>query len=173
LFREDVHHRLRFCLDRLSCVKMADFRFYLQTGKVWKVGWVGTTVVLFLFKNMLVRCRYAISRSFVAKVLREVLATFSVAVKGHSSIAELIVWPARTNSLWTVTCCQRKWWVCSWLCSASVSPFTVSVNLNFLSTAYAFFPERLSNHCHGVRCAFSKICTQFEAVLCWIQRKIA
>jgi hypothetical protein len=78
--------------------------------------------------------------------------------------AELIVWPARTNSLWTVLCCQRKWCACSWLRSSSVSPFTVSVSLDFLSTAHAFLPERLSDHFQSVRCAFSNIWITYDAV---------
>jgi hypothetical protein len=31
LFFESTQHRLRFCLDYLFCVKMADFLFYLQS----------------------------------------------------------------------------------------------------------------------------------------------
>jgi hypothetical protein len=38
---EGVRHRLRFCLNHLSCVKMAAFQFYLQSGKQRRVGWVG------------------------------------------------------------------------------------------------------------------------------------
>jgi hypothetical protein len=30
---EGVQQCLQFCLDRLSCVKMAAFQFYLQLGK--------------------------------------------------------------------------------------------------------------------------------------------
>jgi hypothetical protein len=41
VFCEGVQHHLRFCLDHLNCVKMADFQFYLQSGKQKKVGWVG------------------------------------------------------------------------------------------------------------------------------------
>jgi hypothetical protein len=29
------------CLDHLNCVKMAASRFYLQSGKQRKVGWMG------------------------------------------------------------------------------------------------------------------------------------
>jgi hypothetical protein len=60
-----VQHRLRFCLDRLNCVKMTAFQFYLQSKKQRKVGWVGTTVVLlFGKKNSLVKkevCHDALS----------------------------------------------------------------------------------------------------------------
>jgi hypothetical protein len=59
-----------------------------------KVGWVGTTVMLFWGKNSLVkkkrqalRCREATGSSFVAKVRREVFSYFhAVAVKRHSSV---------------------------------------------------------------------------------------
>jgi hypothetical protein len=37
VFCESVQHRLRFCLDHLSCVKMAAFQFYLQSGEQRKV----------------------------------------------------------------------------------------------------------------------------------------
>jgi hypothetical protein len=46
---EGVQHFMLFCLDHLSCVKMAAFQWYLQSG-----GW-GTTVVLFLVKKFLVK----------------------------------------------------------------------------------------------------------------------
>jgi hypothetical protein len=41
LFCEGVQHRLRFCLDHLSCDKMAVFQSYLQSGKRRKLGLVG------------------------------------------------------------------------------------------------------------------------------------
>jgi hypothetical protein len=37
---EGVLHRLRFCLDHLKCVKIADFQFYLQSGKQRNVWWI-------------------------------------------------------------------------------------------------------------------------------------
>jgi hypothetical protein len=42
--------------------------------------------------------------------------------------------------------------------------FLVSVSLDFTCMAHAFFPERLSNHCQGLRCTFSEIYTKFDAV---------
>jgi hypothetical protein len=41
VFCEGVRHRLRFCLDHLSSVKMATIQFYLQSEKQRKAGWVG------------------------------------------------------------------------------------------------------------------------------------
>jgi hypothetical protein len=41
---------------------------------------------------------------------------------------------------------------------------SVSVSLDFPCTAHAFFPERLSKHCQGIRRTFSEICTKFDAV---------
>jgi hypothetical protein len=41
VFCEGVQECLWFCLDHLNCVKIAAFQFYLQSGKQWKVGWVG------------------------------------------------------------------------------------------------------------------------------------
>jgi predicted metal-binding protein len=46
-----------------------------------------------------------------------------------------------------------------------VSRFSVSVILDFSYTAHTFFTERLSNHCQGIRCTFSMICTKFGALL--------
>jgi hypothetical protein len=33
MFCEGVQHHLRFCFNHLSCVKVAAFQFYLQSGK--------------------------------------------------------------------------------------------------------------------------------------------
>jgi hypothetical protein len=42
--------------------------------------------------------------------------------------------------------------------------FSVSFNLELPCTAHAFLSERLSNHCRGLRCTVSEICTKFDAV---------
>jgi hypothetical protein len=46
--------------------------------------------------------------------------------------------------------------------------FSVSFNLDMSfknpSTAQTFLPERLSNHCPGLRTSFSEICKQFYAI---------
>jgi hypothetical protein len=55
VFCEGVQHSLRFCLNHLTCVKMAAFQFYLESGKQREIVWVGTTVILFLVKNSLVK----------------------------------------------------------------------------------------------------------------------
>jgi hypothetical protein len=41
------------------------------------------------------------------------------------------------------------------------------------STAHAFFPERLSNHCQSLRLTFPEIFTNFGVFLCRIDREIA
>jgi hypothetical protein len=106
-----------------------------------------------------VRCYYATASSFVAKVRGEVFVHFhAVAVKVTVMCRidclacqdEFFV----NNPPW----CQRKWWACSWLRSSLVSLSSVSVSLEFSCTVHAFFPECLSNHCHGLRC------TKFDAV---------
>jgi hypothetical protein len=89
---EDVQHRLRFCLNQHSCVKMAAFQPYLQFGKQTKVRWVGTRVVLVLVKNSLVKeevreraLSLCNTRFFVAKVWDEVFSHFhAVAIKSQS-----------------------------------------------------------------------------------------
>jgi hypothetical protein len=60
--------------------------------------------------------------------------------------------------------CQRKWWAYSWLWSQPLLPFSVSVSLGFTCLAHAFFPERLSDRCQGLRSTFSEICTKFDAI---------
>jgi hypothetical protein len=40
MFCEGVRHLLRFFLDHLSCVNMAAFQFYLQSGRQRKAEWV-------------------------------------------------------------------------------------------------------------------------------------
>jgi hypothetical protein len=59
--------------------------------------------------------------------------------------------------------CQRKLLEVSWLCSASVSPFSVSVSFPYKT--HSFFPERLCNHYHGLCRTFSEIWTKFDAVI--------
>jgi hypothetical protein len=61
----------------------------------------------------------------------------------------------------------------------------INMLLTLLFTCLAFFglgefglsvPERLSNHCQGLRRSFSEICTTFDAhslILCRIYREIA
>jgi hypothetical protein len=44
VFSEGVERRLRFWLDRHSCVKMAALQFYHQSAKQRKVGWVGRDI---------------------------------------------------------------------------------------------------------------------------------
>jgi hypothetical protein len=73
-------------------------------------------------------------------------------------LPEWILWE---QSPW----CQRKWWACSWLCSSTVSPFSVSGVWTLLCTVRAFFAKRLSNHCQGPHHTFSKICTKSDVPL--------
>jgi hypothetical protein len=53
---EAVQHRLRFCLDRVNCVKMAAFQLYLQSENQRKVGRMGDgSHVVFGKKKSLVK----------------------------------------------------------------------------------------------------------------------
>jgi hypothetical protein len=60
--------------------------------------------------------------------------------------------------------CQRKWWICSWLCFLPFSSLSVSLSLGFPCTAYAFLPEHLSNRCQALRRTFPESCTKFDDV---------
>jgi hypothetical protein len=75
---------------------------------------------------------------------------------------ELTVWHAKTNYFCTIQMMSKKWWAYSQLCSSLFSPFLVSVSLDFLCMAHAFFPERLSNHCQDLHRNLSEICIKFE-----------
>jgi hypothetical protein len=94
VFCEAVQHRLWFCLDHLSCVKMLAFQFCLQSGKQRRVGWTehDSQVVLgdkFLTEKGTVRqCNVLLLQSVTAV---------------HGT-----VWPARTNSLWTIPVMSKK-----------------------------------------------------------------
>jgi hypothetical protein len=121
----------------------------------------------------MLHCRDATVSSLATEVQEEVLAYFhAVSVERHNSMR---IWmfglPGR------ILCeqsprCQRKWWVCSWLCSSLLSPFSISVSFDFPSTAHAFFPERLSNHLKGLRPIFPRFPQNLMHTRCRIHRQI-
>jgi hypothetical protein len=75
------------------------------------------------------------------------LPTFSCSYhKTSQYCAESTVWPARTNSSLTIQLMSKK-----------------VLTLKRPCTANAFFPEHLCNHCQGLRCSFSEICTKIDA----------
>jgi hypothetical protein len=94
----------------------------------------------------------ATASSFVAKVGGEVFTHFhAVVMKRHSSmwnwlfgLSEQILYE---QSPW---CQNDKENFEHALDSSPVSPFSVSVSLDFPRMAHAFFPECLSNYCHGI-----------------------
>jgi hypothetical protein len=98
-----------------------------------------------------VRCRDAVDSNFVHKVRSEIFAHFhAVAVERHSSMQNrMFGLPGRIlceQPPW----CQRKLWACSWLC------FNRYRLLDFPSTVHALFPDRLPNHCQGLRRIFPR-----------------
>jgi hypothetical protein len=83
---------------------------------------------------------------------------------------ELTVWSTRTNSLWTIPWCRRKWRTRSWLCSSPVSPFfqsqwTCTFPFKHLCMARDFFPKCLSNNFQSLQHTFPEIYTKFNAHL--------
>jgi hypothetical protein len=105
--------------DSASCVKMARNR---KIAEAWikRVGCVGDDS--HVVKRG--RCRDATASSFVATFRAEDVAHFhAVTAKRHSSMWNWLFglpgWIHCVKSPW----CQRKWWVCSWLCSCGVLPF--------------------------------------------------
>jgi hypothetical protein len=132
------------------------------------------TVMLFLFNNSLMKKQvwgvalWCNSQFFGAKVRREVFAHFYTAtIKHHSSM-----WNCPFGLPGRILCdqspwCERKWWIiCSWRCSSHLSPFSVSVSLDLPCMPHAFFPERLSNHCQGLRHISSEICWNLMLFVC-------
>jgi hypothetical protein len=101
-------------------------------------------------KCKMLHCHDAMASSSVNKVRGGFFPHFhAVTIKCHSNmwnwLFDLPGWILCEQSSW----CERKWWTCSWLCSSLVSPFLVSVTLNYLCMAHASFSESLSNHCQG------------------------
>jgi hypothetical protein len=110
-------------------------------------------------------CHDATAISFDSKVRGEVITHFyAVAVKLYSSMQNWLFSLPELILCKQTPWCQRKWWACSWLCSSPVFPISVSVSVDFPCTTNVFFPKRAYNHCQGVCCTFSKICTKFDAV---------
>jgi hypothetical protein len=136
-----------------------------RVGAGWQSYYFWSKIPLQNRKCEMVCCRDATASSFVATVWDEIFAHFrAVTVKQHSSM-----WNYPFGLPGQILCeqsswCQRKRWACSRLCSSPFSPFSVSVSLDFPCTTHTFFLERLFNHCPGLCCTFSKICTNFDAV---------
>jgi hypothetical protein len=127
---------------------------------------LSTRVILFLAHNSLVKmdmwdcALWCKSQSFRCQSSGRSHHTFSNSRREKSQYyEELTVWPARTESLWTISLISKK--IMNILLTLLLS---VSMSLNFPCTAHAFFPEGLCNHCQGLPPTFSQICTMFDAV---------
>jgi hypothetical protein len=95
VFCESVLHCLRLCLDHISCVKIAAFQLYLQSGNQRKVGWVGDDSHVVFYQKFpgekgsvsLVCCGDTTANSLVTKVQGEVFTHFhAVTVQYHRSM---------------------------------------------------------------------------------------
>jgi hypothetical protein len=145
--------------------------YFFQSGKQRKVWWVGTTVMLFFGKKFPVekgnvRCWVVVkqqpvlsSPEFGAKSSH----IFTQSPKTSEQYAELVVWPARTNSLWIIPLISENGDEHSLDLALHLSPlFGLGEFGHFHYTAHAFFLERLSDHYHGLRRTSSEICTKFD-----------
>jgi hypothetical protein len=96
------------------------------------------------------------SQFFVAKVRGEVFAHLHAFAVKHSSCKRnwLFGLPGQT-ACEQFPLCKIKWWACSRLFSTPVSPYSVCpepcLSFEYSCMAHSFFPERLSNHCQGLR----------------------
>jgi hypothetical protein len=168
---EGVYLCVRFFIDQLTCVKMAAFHFYLQSGKQkCGMGWgqqsscFWSKIPWWKKKCETVYCHDATGSSFVTKGMGKVFAYFqSVAIKCHNNMPNwLFGLPMRifyAQSPWS----QRKLWASFWLCSSSFLPFSVCLELSIPFklpyTAHDFLPICLSNHCQGLCPTFTHIYT--------------
>jgi hypothetical protein len=112
--------------------KWRPFSFIFNRGNIEKYVGCGLQSCWWQRKCETLRCRDATASFFVAKVWGEIFAHFhAVAVKFHSSMQN---W--RFGLPEAILCeqsprCKRKLWACSWLSSSPVSPFSVSMSLDF------------------------------------------
>jgi hypothetical protein len=99
VFCEGVQHRLPFCLDYLSYVKMVAFQFQLQSEKQKSMVSRGRQLYCFWSKIpwWKKKCETVRCRDAIAYVRGEVFAQFHVVTKKcHSSIRKLLfVLPGR------------------------------------------------------------------------------
>jgi hypothetical protein len=127
------------------------YSFHFNRGNR-KVRWAGTTVMLFLVRNSQLKkevwndaLSWCNSQFFCSQSLVQSVRIFSLGCR-KAVVCRINCLVCQDNSLRTIPLMWKKWWAFSWLCSSSVSPFSISVILDFPCTAHAFFPEHLSNH---------------------------
>jgi hypothetical protein len=148
---------------------MAAFEFYLQSRKQRKVGWVGTTVMLDLVKNSLVKEEvWEMAKS---------LYIFMQSLYNITVLCTIDCLACRDKFfLSNPLDVKKKWRACSWLCPSPVLPFSVLVNLDVPfkhpCTAHAFFPKCSSSHCQCLCHTFSEISQNLMHTCCRIHRDI-
>jgi hypothetical protein len=135
--------------------------FYLQLGKRKSKG---MSVMLFFYIKKIPDGKGSVTQCIVVMQQPVLLLPSSCShCKCHSSMRNWLFglqgWIPCEQSPWG----ESNLWACSWLDSSPVTNFSVLVTLDFPCTVHAFFPESLSNHCHG-RNIFSEICTISDAV---------
>jgi hypothetical protein len=74
-----------------------------------------------------------------------------------------------------ILCEQSPWWllVCSWLCSLSVSHFSISMSLNFPCTAHASSPKACLIIARVSIALFPRLTHSLMLFLCQVRREIA
>jgi hypothetical protein len=152
--------------------KWRSFSFYLQSGNR-EVGWTGDySHVVFGQKFPCVKelwdgaLAWWDSQFFCRQSSGRSLYTFS-------RNRRKTVWPARTNSLWTIPLMSKKMmsmhltlrFTC--LSFFSLGEFWLSVYCS------SFLPECLSNHFEGLRLTFPRFAQNLMLFLCRIHREIA
>jgi hypothetical protein len=145
---EVLEYRLRYCHDRLNCVKMAASQFYLSSGTQRQVGWVWDDSHVILVNNSLVKkgsVRWCFV-VFVANFRGEVFAKFHTVAVKFTLVLGIYCLVCRYEFF------VRK--IMSMLLTllVTVPPFSVSVLGH--SVHGACLLERLSNHCQSLFCTF-------------------
>jgi hypothetical protein len=133
---------------------------------------LGTTVVLFLAKNFLVkkrnvrRCIIAVQQPvFFCQSSGRSLHTFSYS-HNVRKVCRIDCLATQDEFFVNIPFYVKENYDHDY-CSSRISPFSVcpepSKPFKHQCTADAFFRERLYNHCHGLCCNFSYIFTKFDA----------
>jgi hypothetical protein len=124
----------------------------------------GATVVLFLVKRFLVQ--RGVWDGVFSWHQFFCLSSFSCSHhKMSQQYTELTVWPDRTNSLWIIRSMSKK----------MMNMLSTLLSNCLAFSRHASLSECLCNHCQGLCCTSSEICTKYDAhslFLCRIHHRI-
>jgi hypothetical protein len=173
VFCEGVQDRLRFCLDRLSCVKMMAFQFYLQLGEQRRVGREGNE------SNFLSGQEFpggnGSARRCVVVMKQPVFLSPKFATKSSYIFTQS---PLNVTVVCGIDCLvfQNEFFVNNPLDEKKMMSMPLTLLFTRLDLfalwefgismyGSTFFPERLSNRSQGPRRTFPEICIKLGVSL--------